>query len=398
MIVYSKNSVFDESLNRLRYLFDEFNDVVVSFSGGKDSTVILELALRVAEEKGRLPLKVLFLDQEAEWECVIDYVRRVMNDPRVEPIWLQIPLKMPNSSSGKEQHLICWEQGKESEWIRPKEPMAISENTFGTEDFYKLFTEIARSLFSASTCYISGVRTEESPGRKLGLCEGIPTYKWITWGKVLNKGIKHYTFYPIYDWSYTDVWKFIHDNELNYCKLYDYMYQRRIPIQEMRVSCVLHETATRSLFFLQEVESDTWNRICKRVSGVNTTSVLKNNSISAPKELPYMFESWEEYRDYIVENIILCENLKKRIKNFIKNNNVFEMSKENCLLRVKLSKVCINAMLRNDVDFTILKNIMSSPIISTYRKWKQGKILTHELKKPNKYIQYEINKNHNQSG
>lgn len=84
--IYLKETVYDAALDRMRYLFGEFPNVVVSFSGGKDSTVILNLALKVAEEMGRLPLKVLFLDQEAEWDCVIDYIRRVMNDPRVESI------------------------------------------------------------------------------------------------------------------------------------------------------------------------------------------------------------------------------------------------------------------------------------------------------------------------
>ena len=57
------------------------------------------MALLVAEEMGRLPLKVMFLDQEAEWQNVIDYVRDVMTDPRIDPMWFQVPIKMTNSTS-----------------------------------------------------------------------------------------------------------------------------------------------------------------------------------------------------------------------------------------------------------------------------------------------------------
>jgi hypothetical protein len=52
-------NVFDAALDRIRWLFDEFdNQVMVCNSGGKDSTVVLELALMVAKERACLPLHV----------------------------------------------------------------------------------------------------------------------------------------------------------------------------------------------------------------------------------------------------------------------------------------------------------------------------------------------------
>ena len=65
MKIYNNQNVLDAALNRIRFLFDEFPNVIVGFSGGKDSTATLNLCLQVAEEKKRLPLKVLFIDQEA---------------------------------------------------------------------------------------------------------------------------------------------------------------------------------------------------------------------------------------------------------------------------------------------------------------------------------------------
>ena len=63
MKFYSKNNVYEEALKRIEFFFDEFEEVIVGFSGGKDSTVTLHLALEVAEKRNRLPLKVLFVDQ-----------------------------------------------------------------------------------------------------------------------------------------------------------------------------------------------------------------------------------------------------------------------------------------------------------------------------------------------
>jgi len=53
-------NVYDAAIKRFEYLFDNFDKVVVSFSGGKDSTVCLNLALEVAKKKNKLPLDVYF--------------------------------------------------------------------------------------------------------------------------------------------------------------------------------------------------------------------------------------------------------------------------------------------------------------------------------------------------
>ena len=51
--------VFSAARLRLEEAFDAFEQVYVSFSGGKDSGVVVQLALDIAREKGRLPLDVL---------------------------------------------------------------------------------------------------------------------------------------------------------------------------------------------------------------------------------------------------------------------------------------------------------------------------------------------------
>ena len=77
--IYMKDNVFDAALDRIRWIFDEFDEVVVNVSGGKDSTVVWELCRIVAKEKGRLPLKTLFADQEAEWQATIDIIQYIWN-------------------------------------------------------------------------------------------------------------------------------------------------------------------------------------------------------------------------------------------------------------------------------------------------------------------------------
>ena len=166
MRVYKDKTVFEESLDRIRFLFDEFEDIYISFSGGKDSTVVFELAKIVAREKGRLPLKVVFLDQEAEYQSTIDLVTQVMYDEEVEPYWLQVPIKLFNATSRDSDWLYCWKEGEE--WMREKDPISIKENIWGTDrfaEFFLHFMDKEAKRTGKTACYLTGVRAEESPSR-----------------------------------------------------------------------------------------------------------------------------------------------------------------------------------------------------------------------------------------
>lgn len=310
---YGTKSVFDIAIERIYYLFSEFDKVVVNFSGGKDSTVLLNLTLMVAEQIGKLPVDVIFIDQEAEWQATIDYVNTAMRDPRVNPLWFQMPIRIFNATSIYDQWLKCWDPDKEQEWIRPKVDISIKENTFKTDRFAELFDVIPAVLYGGKTvAQLAGVRAEESPARLSGLT-AYATYKWITWGRKKDKAPGKYTFYPLYDWSYSDIWKAIHDNKWNYCKLYDYMWQYGIQPINMRVSNVHHETAIKDLFFLQEIEPELWSKVTARLSGINTVGVLQDRFM-CPKELPFMFASWEEYRDFLLDKLIESSETKAKLR------------------------------------------------------------------------------------
>tara|TARA_R110000803_G_scaffold39600_1_gene85432 strand:+ start:4203 stop:5366 length:1164 start_codon:yes stop_codon:yes gene_type:complete len=358
--VYLSNNVYEESLERIRYLFDEFENIVVGFSGGKDSTTCLELSLIVAREKNRLPLNVLFLDQEAEWQCTIDYVEEVMSRKEVNPIWFQMPLRIANSASLNEEWHHCWDVNI-TEWLREKNPISIKENTYGCDRFADLFTAIFKKDYKdKKACYISGVRCEESPTRNMALT-GQVTYKGLTWGKILSKEMEHYTFYPIYDWSVWDIWAGIYKGNYNYNKLYDYYYQHGKGISKMRVSNVHHETAINDLPFMQEIEKDTWNKIVKRIDGANTTKHMDN---WFPDDLPYMFESWSDYRDHLLENLIKEEIKPFFIKKFKKYDKAFHQTP----IYIKAMKICVKALLINDYHSTTMDNFMRSPGIFKYNR------------------------------
>lgn len=373
--IYLDKTVYEATLKRMRLLFDEFPNVVASFSGGKDSTVVVNMALKVAEEKGRLPLKVMFIDQEAEWLTVIDYVRKVMSDDRIEPLWFQMPIRLFNATSTKEAWLHCWGEGED--WIRPREDISIKENNYGTDRFKKLFKNILKVDYpDTKTCYLSGVRTEESPARYVALT-GRPTYKHITWGKVLDKKRQHFTFYPLYDWSYVDIWHAIADNGWDYCKIYDLYYQYGIPATQMRVSNVHHETAIHSLFFLQEVEPDNWDKIANRISGIDTAGKMgKANFFVKQKDLPFMFTGWKEYRDYLLEKLTEDPKIEKKFRRKFKrmDKKYADMANKGHMYREM-----VNTIIANDFDLTKLQNWERRPAVYLFRKWKRGDIKREEI-------------------
>jgi predicted phosphoadenosine phosphosulfate sulfurtransferase len=371
MKIYNKQNVYNAALDRIRFLFDEFENVVVGFSGGKDSTVTLNLALEVAQEKNRLPLKVIFVDQEAEWQGTIDYVEKVMKDSRVDPYWFQMPMVITNNASSYERYSRCWNPSEKENWIHPQHEMSIKENKYGTERFHELFENIFKVEFkNQKSCYLSGVRTEEAPKRFVALTHAL-TYKWITWGKVLNKKLNHYTFYPLYDWSYTDIWKYILENNIAYNKVYDGMYQQGVRVLDMRISNLHHETAMQNLLLVQEIEPNTWNKIAKRIEGASSIKHIKNNSFACPKELPYMFKDWEDYAYHLANNIIQEENNKKLLISKIESKkNIYTGDN----IKHSFWKVIINTILSSDWDFTKIANYEMSPLVYGYRKYKTGKI------------------------
>jgi predicted phosphoadenosine phosphosulfate sulfurtransferase len=348
MKIYKTKNVFDEALERIRFLFDEFPEIVISMSGGKDSAVIFELSRIVAREKGRLPLKVFWLDQECEFENTVKYIKGVMYDPDVIPLWYQIPFRLQNATSANEQWLNCWGEGEE--WVRPKDPISIKENTFGVDRFVALMEAIMSQTLDKPTAVLTGVRTEESPARFVALTED-PTYKWITWGNKIDAAKEIYNFHPLYDWTYLDVWKAIYEHNWAYNKHYDNLFRYGVPVRKMRVSNYFHETAVHSLFLLQEVEPATYERATQRISGLDTAAKLGQDDWFV-YDLPFMFQDWVEYRDYLLEKLITDPKIREKFaKRFASIERRYSRSQG-----PEMQKTFINSILCNDVELTKLAN------------------------------------------
>lgn len=343
---YLPIDVVNAGKQRISYLFDKFQNVIVNVSGGKDSTVILDLAMKEAEKRDRLPLKVFFIDQEAEWTYTIEWMRKVMYDERVEPIWFQGEFRIINATTFTgERYLWCWKEGEN--WLREKEEIAIKKNIYGVYDFHPLFEAIRDYHWKhEKTAIIYGLRAEENPRRLMAMTNAL-AYKNISWGKK-NINPLHFNFSPIYDWSYTDVWKYIHENRLEYNKIYDLQFMNGIPIQNMRVSNLHHETALRNLEYLPVADIELYNKLVERLKGVHSYLKCYHYNIS----LPAVFKDWKEYRDYLLDKLV-PENKKEFMLNYFKRIKK-KFGEDNYILK----KEC-EAIIKSDWDEgTNLKNLI----------------------------------------
>jgi len=352
MKVYLNQSVLDAAKARIRWVFDEFEVVHVNVSGGKDSTVVFNLALEVAREMGRLPLNVYFLDQECEWEATIEQIKFMMYHPDVNPYWLQVPFELFNATSTEEHWLNVWGTEDKHRWVRPKDPISIKENPTGKTRFKQVLASLPRTFRGDTpTGVLIGMRAEESPGRLLGMTQSL-TYKDVCWGRIVDpKRRIHFNFFPIYDWSYLDVWKFIHDNDLPYCKIYDLMYRYGMSLLDMRVSNVHHETAVGALFFMQEVEPVTYERIVGRIKGIHAAAKLKRAGF-VPSSLPPMFKDWQEYRDHLLRHLILKPEWRTRMEARFGRQDADLKD----MLGTKLPLMQIKSILTNDWEGVLSEN------------------------------------------
>ncbi len=179
---------------------------------------------------------------------------------------------------------------------RTTEFVADKNKGFG---FYDVFVNFERCY--TNTAFLVGLRGTESPNRwrtvsKHPASIGGEQIYWAT-----TKG-ENFSMYPLYDWNFHDVWRYIYDHKLPYHKIYDYQFRKGYSITEMRISSLIHEKSFKSICDLPEFEPDTYNKLVKRAKGIALAQETgKKAKLFKARKLPKNHASWREYRDFLIE-------------------------------------------------------------------------------------------------
>ena len=202
-----------EGIHIMREVAAEFERPVLLFSGGKDSIVMLELAIR-AFAPAPIPFPVMHVDTGHNFPEVIEF-----RDSRLERAGARLIVASVQESI---------DQGRAVEQTGPR----ASRNLLQT---VTLLDAIEEHGFDA---VFGGARRDEEKARakervfsfrdEFGQWEpkGQRPELWSLYNGRHRKG-EHIRVFPISNWTELDVWQYLHDEEVEIPTIY-YAHERRV--------------------------------------------------------------------------------------------------------------------------------------------------------------------------
>ncbi len=274
-------STLDAARIRTREIFEFFPRVYLSFSGGKDSTVMLHLAAEEARRVGR-KFGVLIIDLEAQYKLTIEHIDAMITEYAdvIELYWVCLPIALRNSVSVYEPKWECFDPDKKDIWVRKPNSKCITDEKFfpffkrGME-FEEFVPEFGKWYSQGQpTAVMIGIRTDESYNRYLKLVVGhnrefFGGRRWAL--KQKSTGMEIYSCHPIYDMSTKDIWVFhakFKDKRHNH--LYDLMHQAGLSIHQQRICQPYGDDQRKGLWLYHVIEPETWAKVVARVNGANS--------------------------------------------------------------------------------------------------------------------------------
>lgn len=302
-------NVLQASRDRIAYVFDKFPRIYISFSGGKDSSVMLHLVMEEAIKRNR-KVGVLFVDLEGQYKLTIDHINEMIEQYKdhIELYWVALPIALRNAVSMYDPKWMCWEPNKD--WIRQPDLKSITDESFFTffhrgmefEEFVPAFGHWY-SQGKLCACFV-GIRADESLNRYRTVCGNkamFESIKWTTW-----VGQELYNAYPIYDWKTADIWRYNGKYFKTYNKLYDLMHKAGLSIHEQRICQPYGDDQRKGLWLFHVIEPETWGRVVARVNGANSGALYAQESgnilgrikISKPDN-----HTWESFSKMLLESL-----------------------------------------------------------------------------------------------
>lgn len=325
MRIYSETqNVLEASIERIEFILENFKKVYVSFSGGKDSGVMLNLVLRVLREKyPDRRVGLMIMDNEANYTYSLDFMHRMVRANRdiLDVYWCCLPITLPCTVSSYAVDWQCWGEGDKDKWVRPmpqddyivnmsNHNMPFFRENMNYDEFWDKFGEWYSG--GEKTACLIGIRTSESLNRFRAIMND---RKEMLDGKFWTKknGQNVYNCYPIYDWETKDIWKANEIFDWDYNKLYDIFYRAGVPVGKMRVASPFMSESKSSLNLYRVIDSHVWARLCGRVSGANFVATYGKQINYKSFKLPPN-HTWKTFTKFLLNTLPkeVSENFRNR--------------------------------------------------------------------------------------
>ena len=341
--IYQDKNVYQAFNERLEIIYQNFDNFYFSVSGGKDSSIMIQLAARKARELGK-KISVLYIDLEAQYQATIEHVEELINE--VQDVlenwyWIAMPLSLRNAVSVIQPKWICCDKKDQEKWVRPmpENQWVINEDHYPEEwdwffrgmefeEFILYFAKWFNEQHGGLTAAGVGIRSNESLNRfRTIINEKKVTYqgyRWTTQIHLKGEALNVYSFFPMYDWTTEDDWTAVARLNLKFNQIYELMYKNGLSIHEQRLCQPYGDDQRNGLDQFRALEPETWEKVLNRVHGVNfgniycRTALLGNIQSEKPDGM-----SWEQYAVFLLESLGLYapelrDHYYKKIKTFLK--------------------------------------------------------------------------------
>ena len=274
-----ETDVLSLARERIAHAFDNYDTVAVSFSGGKDSTCVLNLCLEESLRRGAGRLLTFFYDEEAIPFETEYYVRRAAAVPGIDLRWLCLPIKHRNACTRKEAYWYPWAPEARRLWVRPLPPEGITDvEGFPSEPKKRPTMPDSVGLLLPARQYgrvamMMGIRSDESITRmRAVLMRSRDPRSYV---RKFDAGASEgnlYKVYPIYDWTVPDVWTAPKLFGWDYNRSYDLMELSGMAHRDQRCAPPYGEEPMAGLWRFSVCFPDIWDKMCRRVPGAATAA------------------------------------------------------------------------------------------------------------------------------
>lgn len=289
---YLDKNVLEAALERLQIMFENFDNIYFSVSGGKDSSVMVQLANKVAKQMNK-KFDVLFIDLEAQYSHTIQHIQELKQLSQIRDFYhITLPIALRNAVSVLQPKWICWEKESEHLWVRdmPSDSININNCPFSWfkkgeefEEFTIQFANWYQKKYQESIACGIGIRTDESINRFRTIAYQakkitFKDYNWTTRLKLNEKHIDVYNFYPLYDWKTEDIWGAVSQLDLKFNYIYELMYKNGLGIHEQRLCQPYGDDQKNGLNQFKALEYETWTKVLNRVNRCKFWKYLLQNN------------------------------------------------------------------------------------------------------------------------